>query len=83
MECQSWPFHETWVCALLVVRQDEVPHDRIDLILPLPAREDTVMSDTDLQIPSNALLFLVLTAVVSRIGSREVELMKNDLENEQ
>ena len=41
------------------------------------------LSDTDLQIPSNALLFLVLTAVVSRIGSRKIELMKNDLENEQ
>src|SRR2546425_3256496 len=30
------------------------------------------LSDTDLQIPSNALLFLVLTAVVSHIGDRTV-----------
>ena len=29
------------------------------------------VSDTDLQIPSNALLFLVLSAVVSRVGARE------------
>ena len=28
------------------------------------------LSDTDLQIPSNALLFLVLSAVVSRVGAR-------------
>jgi O-antigen ligase len=38
------------------------------------------LSDTDLQIPSNALLFLVLTAVVSCIGERKIELMKNELE---
>ena len=40
------------------------------------------LSDTDLQIPSNALLFLVLTAVVSRLGSRDVELVKHNLEHE-
>lgn len=40
------------------------------------------LSDTDLQIPSNALLFLVLSAVVSRLGMREVVLLKNDMETE-
>ena len=33
------------------------------------------LSDTDLQIPSNALLFLVLSAVVSRAGAREGALL--------
>ena len=31
------------------------------------------LADTDLQIPSNALLFLVLSAVVSHIGDTTVE----------
>ena len=33
------------------------------------------LSDTDLQIPSNALLFLVLSAIVSRVGAREDALL--------
>jgi hypothetical protein len=36
-------------CALSVVRHYEVPHDRIDLGFPLPAREHAVMADAGLQ----------------------------------
>ncbi len=37
-------------CALSVVRHYEVPHDRIDLGFPLPAREHAVVADAGLQV---------------------------------
>ena len=39
------------------------------------------LSDTDLQIPSNALLFLVLVAVVSRVGIPEIVLIEDEEES--
>jgi len=41
------------------------------------------LSDTDLQIPSNALLFIVLSAIVWRASVREVVWLKHTMEDEQ
>ena len=50
----------------LLARQNHVPHDRIDLLLPTPAGEDTVVADTRLPVVTVHVGFDALAQLMGR-----------------